>query len=98
MAGELENIKIKALLEDGKQYYPGTHWKAIDNIPYAGDVDREGNIVDGIMISDDKAKLDLINVGQTGVIQNTLVQRSPNGKMWKITVDDTGKLSTVAYL
>ncbi|MDK1672712.1 hypothetical protein QOK74_07450 [Staphylococcus saprophyticus] len=98
MAEELESMKIKALLEDGKQYYPATHWNGIDNIPYAGDTDRDGNIVDGIMISDDKAKLDLLNVGDTGVIQNSIVQRAPNGKLWKITVDDTGKLGTVAYL
>ncbi|MDW3827210.1 hypothetical protein WKW44_08755 [Staphylococcus saprophyticus] len=98
MAEELESVKIKALLEDGKQYYPATHWLGIDNIPYAGDTDRDGNIVDGIMVSDDKSKLDLLKVGDTGIIQNEIVQKSPNGKYWKIIVDNTGKLSTTAYV
>ncbi len=28
-----EEVKIKALLENDKQYFPATHWKAINGIP-----------------------------------------------------------------
>ncbi|WP_373602656.1 biotin--[acetyl-CoA-carboxylase] ligase, partial [Escherichia coli] len=34
----------------------------------------------------DKNKLDNLKIGEAGIIQNSIVQKSPNGKLWKITV------------
>lgn len=92
-----EEVKIKALLENDKQYFPATHWKAINGIPYAGSSDIDGLPQDGIISVDDKNKLDKLKIGEAGIIQNSIVQKSPNGKLWKITVDDSGKLGTVLF-
>ncbi|HGZ9415795.1 TPA: hypothetical protein ACOGE2_000659 [Staphylococcus aureus] len=93
-----EEVKIKALLENDKQYFPATHWKAINGIPYAGSSDIDGLPQDGIISVDDKNKLDNLKIGEAGIIQNSIVQKSPNGKLWKITVDDSGKLGTVLFI
>lgn len=92
-----EEVKIKALLENDKQYFPATHWKAINGIPYGGSSDIDGLPQDGIISVDDKNKLDKLKIGEAGIIQNSIVQKSPNGKLWKITVDDSGKLGTVLF-
>ena len=49
-----EEVKIKALLENDKQYFPATHWKAINGVPYAGSSDIDGLPQDGIISVDDK--------------------------------------------
>ncbi|MDN8994231.1 hypothetical protein Q0P39_14080, partial [Staphylococcus aureus] len=38
-----------------------------------------------------------LKIGEAGIIQNSIVQKSPNCKLWKITVDDSGKLGTVLF-
>ncbi|MGT2357370.1 hypothetical protein ACVPOS_12295 [Staphylococcus aureus] len=89
---------MKALLENDKQYFPATHWKAINGIYYAGSSDIDGLPQDGIISVNDKNKLDKMQkIGEAGIIQNSIVQKSPNGKLWKITVDDSGKLGTVLF-
>lgn len=59
-----EEVKIKALLENDKQYFPATHWKAINGIPYAGSSDIDGLPQDGIISVDDKNKLDKLKIGK----------------------------------
>lgn len=72
-----EEVKIKALLENDKQYFPATHWKAINGIPYAGSSDIDGLPQDGIISVDDKNKLDNLKIGEAGIIQNSTVPSFP---------------------
>lgn len=95
---DMQSIDVKAFLEDGKQFYVESHWQALKGIPYAGDTDNDGDTVDGIMISDDKEKLDSITVYDDGSIENGIVLTSPNGFKFLLTVTDDGKLDTVPYL
>lgn len=98
MADSLESVDVKAFMEDGKQFFVESHWEALNDIPYAGDIDRNGDTVDGILSSDDKEKLDSIDINENKHISNGVVLISPNGHRFLLTVTDDGKLGTTPYL
>lgn len=98
MADELVSVDVKAFMEDGKQFYVESHWDALNGIPYAGDIDRNGDTEDGILSSDDKEKLDAIDINEYEHISNGVVLTSENGYKFLITVTDDGILDTTPYL
>lgn len=98
MEDSLESVDVKAFMEDGKQFFVESHWEALNGISYAGDIDRNGDAVDGILSSDDKEKLDSIDINEYKHIGNGVVLISPNGYRFLLTVTDDGKLGTTPYL
>lgn len=98
MEDSLESVDVKAFMEDGKQFFVESHWEALNGIPYAGDIDRNGDSLDGILSSDDKEKIDSIDINEYKHISNGVVLISPNGYRFLLTVTDDGKLGTTPYL
>lgn len=86
-----EETEIIVLSPNGEPKYVKTHWLAIVGIPYANTRNNDGQLQDGILTHQDKARIDQYIKSQG------IVLTSPNGSQFLMTVDNKGKLGTVPF-